>query len=493
MNGRVYLVGAGPGDPGLITARGLALLRAADAVVHDRLVAPELLREARGDAEIHDVGKVPGKHSRGRQREISRLLVALARQGKMVVRLKGGDPFVFGRGGEEAEACAEAGVPFEVVPGVTSPVAVPAYAGIPLTHRSVASSFAVVTGHEDPARAETRIDWQHLAAIDTLVILMGIESLPIVTENLLRHGRSPATPVAIISRGTYPEQETLVTTLGAIREGVEDISLRAPATIVVGEVVRLRDQIRWFDNRPLHGVRVLLPRTREKPSTLADHLAALGAHVTQAPAWTRMVLAEPDRALDLLTRSQAVLFTDATTVEVLLGCLAGCGRDVRALHGLTVAASGPGTASALEARGLRPDILTGEYLSSETARELETAGVAGRQLLLLRQADLPTELPRRLEEAGCVVHDLPLYRLDPAPGEIDLENVDVIAFPSSGSVRLLADLLADAPPAIPCICMGESTAATARSLGFEVARVAEEASFEGLARAVVAWRCESAQ
>ena len=267
MTGTVSLVGAGPGDPGLITARGLALLRTADAVVYDRLVAPELLAEVRPDAARHYAGRAAGYKALN-QPEVNQLLVDLARRGQRVVRLKGGDPFIFGRGGEEAAACAEAGVPFEVVPGVSSVAAVPAYAGIPLTYRAIASSFAVVTGHEDPAKPDASVDWTHLATgIDTLVVLMGLDRIDRIAVRLLEHGRPPETPVAVISNGTVPQQRTVVATLRDVAERVRAAGLMSPAVIVVGEVVRMRETIGWFDRRPLFGRRILVPRTRAQPCT----------------------------------------------------------------------------------------------------------------------------------------------------------------------------------------------------------------------------------
>lgn len=246
--GRVSLVGGGPGDPGLITVRGLERLRQADVVIYDRLVDKRLLAEARPDAEMIYVGKLANRHTL-RQSEINILLVAKAREGKNVVRLKGGDPFVFGRGGEEAQELSAAGIPFEVVPGVTSAVAVPAYAGIPLTHRSCASSFAVVTGHEDPAKPTSRLDWQKLATgVDTLVCLMGAQNLTYIVENLLRYGRSPETPAALVRWGTWPEQQTLVGTLATIVDLATKRDFGSPSIAIIGEVVSLRDTIRWFDD-----------------------------------------------------------------------------------------------------------------------------------------------------------------------------------------------------------------------------------------------------
>src|SRR5215213_2231175 len=279
----VYLVGAGPGDPGLLTVRGQQVLARADVLVYDRLVAPELVEMAPPDAERVYVGKAPGQHTL-RQEEINALLVERARAGRIVVRLKGGDPFIFGRGGEEAATLAAAGLPFEVVPGVTAAVSVAAYAGIPITHRAVASSFAVATGQEGEARGPQHLAYDRLAgAADTLVFLMGVERLPAIVADLLAAGRPPETPVAVIQAGTLPEQRTVVATLADVVERVQAAGLRPPAVTVVGEVVGLREQLRWFDTRPLFGRRVLVTRTRAQASTLVARLRDLGARPVELP------------------------------------------------------------------------------------------------------------------------------------------------------------------------------------------------------------------
>ncbi|MCI0818375.1 MAG: uroporphyrinogen-III C-methyltransferase, partial [Chloroflexi bacterium] len=287
--GIVYLVGAGPGDPGLITVAGLDRIREADVIVYDRLISERLLDYARADAELIYVGKVPGQVSGADvshdQDAINQILADKAREGRRVVRLKGGDPFVFGRGGEEAEALRAAGIPFEIVPGITSAVAVPAYAGIPVTHRGVAASFAVITGHEEPGKPQSAVDWSHLAAaVDTLVFLMGVKNLPEIVTNLVANGRPETTPVAVIRWGTTPEQSTVTGTLADIAERVAEAGLTPPAITVVGEVVRLRENLSWFEDRPLFGKRVLITRTRRQASELARLLAAQGALPIELPA-----------------------------------------------------------------------------------------------------------------------------------------------------------------------------------------------------------------
>lgn len=486
MRGKVYLVGAGPGDPGLITARGLALLQAADAVVHDRLVSPQLLERHRPDATLYDVGKVPGHHSRGRQGEICELLVALACAGKMVVRLKGGDPFIFGRGGEEAEACAAAGVPFEVIPGVTSPVAVPAYAGIPLTHRAVASSFAVVTGHEDPARAESRVDWNALARIDTLVILMGMERLPVIVERLLAAGRGPDTPVALISRGTYPGQRTVTGTLGEIAGQVERHDLKPPVTIVVGEVVRLRQHLRWFDQGPLSGRRILVPRTREKPGVLAERCRQLGAEVIEVP---RLVVEyHPERIEPgALGCHDILLVTSPAALHALQLALEERNLDARALAGLQVVAAGPDTAEAFHDTGIRPDLSVASYLAAPITAGLRESGPAGRRVLLLRQAELPGTLAQSLTDAGYLIRDIAAYSARPAAALPDLSQIDAVVFASSGSVRALKAVTDTGRfEGSTVFCMGEQTARAARRDGWSIRATAPAPTFDSLVATVLA-------
>ncbi|HKC76107.1 MAG TPA: uroporphyrinogen-III C-methyltransferase [Chloroflexota bacterium] len=494
MTGTVSLVGAGPGDPGLITARGLALLRTADAVVYDRLVAPELLAEVRPDAARHYAGRAAGYKALN-QPEVNQLLVDLARRGQRVVRLKGGDPFIFGRGGEEAAACAEAGVPFEVVPGVSSVAAVPAYAGIPLTYRTIASSFAVVTGHEDPAKPDASVDWAHLATgIDTLVVLMGLDRIDRIVVRLLEHGRPPETPVAVISNGTVPQQRTVVATLRDVAERVRAAGLMSPAVIVVGEVVRMRETIGWFDRRPLFGRRILVPRTRAQPSILADRLREQGADVVEAPA-LRVEPLEDGRlaaALGHLTHYDWIVFTAAHAVEAFCSALATGERDARALAGVRLAAAGRGTAEALASRFLHADVSTAAYLTDEVAAALLHRGVAGRRLLLVRAHDAHGALADRLAAAGAIVDDAPAHRTvaddHAARAAILADRIDDIVFATSEAVHRLAAVLGAALHELDgarITCIGPRTAAAARDHGLPVDAVAPEASFEALVAAVL--------
>jgi uroporphyrinogen III methyltransferase/synthase len=501
--GKVWLIGAGPGDPGLITVAGVAALAEAEVVVYDRLVNAQLLALAPSSAERVFVGKEAGAHAL-QQEEINALLVEKARQGRRVARLKGGDPYVFGRGGEEAEALATAGVPFEVVPGVTSAVAVPAYAGIPVTHRGLASSFAVITGHEDPTKGETAVDWSKLATgVDTLVFLMGAATLPQIVEKLVEHGRPAATPVAVIRWGTTPAQEVVTGTLADIVRRVKEARLEPPAVTVVGEVVRLREKLRWFDSpqtKPLFGKRVLVTRTRQQASALSRLLSQEGAEPIELPALELVPRDDPrrlGRALAALTRGryQWVAFTSANGVDIFFQRLKEAGRDARAFVGTRVCAIGPGTAAALAARGLRADLVPEEFVAESVVEALAHQKVAKGRILLPRAEGARRELVRGLRAQGARVDELPLYVAAP-PGAPEPDalrrlragEVDVVTFASSSAVYNLVKLLGGdtAPLKKPLIaCIGPITARTARDAGLEVAVEAKEHTIPGLVRALV--------
>jgi len=508
--GKVWLVGAGPGDPGLITVAGVAALAGAEVVVYDRLASAQLLKLAPSAAERIFVGKEASAHTLS-QPEISALLVEKVREGKRVVRLKGGDPYVFGRGGEEAEALVEAGIPFEVVPGVTSAVAVPAYAGIPVTHRGLASSFAVITGHEDPTKAETAIDWSKLATgVDTLIFLMGTATLPQIVEKLIENGRPAATPVAVIRWGTTPAQEVVTGALADIVRLVEEARLQPPAIAVVGEVVRLRDKLRWFDSpqaRPLFGKRVLVTRTRQQASALSRLLAEEGAEPIELPTLELAPCADSgrlQRALTALTRGryQWVVFTSANGVDVFLRHLKEAGHDARAFAGARICAIGPGTAAVLAARGLNADLLPKEFVAESVVEALARQKVAqqrpdGRpsgRILLPRAEGARRELVSGLRALGARVDELPLYVAAPpdapepdALRRLRASEVDVVTFASSSAVTNLLKLLNGdtAPLKGPLIaCIGPVTARTAREAGLEVGIESREHTIPGLVAAL---------
>lgn len=527
--GVVYLVGAGPGDPGLITVKGLRCIQEADAIVHDRLASPELLGEARPEAQLVYVGKAASHHAMA-QKDINRLLVELATQGKTVVRLKGGDPFVFGRGGEEAETLAAAGIPFQVVPGVTSAVAAPAYAGIPVTHRDFTSGLAVFTGHEDPLKAESAISWEKIATgVGTLVFLMGMENLPAIVERLTAHGRAPHTPVALVRWGTLPGQETLVGTLADIVEKAREAAFAAPVIIIVGEVVSLRERLRWFDNRPLFGKKVLVTRTREQASQLSALLRDRGAESVECPTIEVQPVedfSEMDMALSRLAEYDWVIFTSVHGVESVLSRLQHLGRHPSVLGASRLAAIGPSTARALLSTGLPVAYQPKEYVAEAIVEGLQ--GVEGKRILLPR-ADIAREaLATGLRGKGAVVDDLAAYRTVPPAGRAEgvlsrlaAGEIDAVTFTSSSTVRNFVALLergtrreergpgpgqgprakgqgsrgesarseapgvADLLKGVKIACIGPVTSQTARELGLQVDVEAEEYTIPGLVQALV--------
>jgi uroporphyrinogen III methyltransferase/synthase len=494
--GLVYLVGAGPGDPGLITVKGLACLQKADVVIYDRLVSPALLRQAPRGCEMIDVGKSPRRHTLP-QEAINALLVEKALAGKVVVRLKGGDPFLFGRGGEEAEALAEAGVPFEVVPGVTSAIAAPAYAGIPVTHRHHTSTFAVVTGHEDPTKADPSLDWQKLAtAAGTLVLLMGVGNLPQIVAKLVEHGRDPRTPVAIVQQGTEPRQKTVTGTLADIVQRAREADIKPPAVTIVGEVVALRNKLRWFDTKPLFGKRVLVTRSREQASALSQRLRELGAEPLEYPA---IEIAPPkemaplDEAIARLAAYDWLIFTSANGVRALVGRMNERGMDTRALERLRIAAVGPATAQAVQNCGLRVDYMPEVYTTKEIAAGI--GDVAGERLLLPRAARAPRQLAQALRGKGAVVDEVAAYRTlavgaaDEPKALLEDGQIDIVTFTSSSTVRNLVRMLGGDTECLrgPIVaCIGPVTARTAKRLGIRVDVVAKEHTIAGLMEAIAA-------
>jgi uroporphyrinogen III methyltransferase/synthase len=497
--GTVYLVGAGPGDPGLLTLRGAECLRRADVIVYDRLAHPSLLDHARPDAERVYVGKESSRHTM-RQEEINTLIVERALAGKTVCRLKGGDPFVFGRGGEEAEACRAAGVPFEVVPGVTSAIAAPAYAGIPVTHREAASSFAVVTGHEDPTKPESRIRWEHLAhGTDTLVFLMGVENLPKIAGQLMRAGRAPETPVALIRWGTWPRQETLVSTLGAVVEDVERAGFKAPAVTVVGEVVRLRETLRWFDTKPLFGRRALVTRAREQASALSDLLREYGAEPVEFPV-IRIApppdYAELDSALHRLPEYGWVVFTSANAVRAVRDRLQALGMDIRAFGEAKVAAIGPTTAGTLEEIGLKADFLPTQFVTEAVIEQWPEPDMAGVRVLLPRAKEAREILPDKLRELWAEVDVVTAYETvrdataaDRLREELLNGEIQVVTFTSSSTVKnfvesLGAEHVPQALAGITVASIGPITSQTARELGIAPTVEAKEHTIPGLVQAL---------
>jgi uroporphyrinogen III methyltransferase/synthase len=494
MSGTVYLVGAGPGDPGLMTRRALDLIAEADAILYDRLVPPGALDGASPEAELRYVGKRP-REAAVPQEEINRALVELARAGRSVVRLKGGDPFVFGRGGEEAQALAEAGVAFEVVPGVTAGVAAPAYAGIPLTHRDDASAVAFVTGHEDPSKPESALDWPALASFPgTLVLYMGVRRLDEIAAALVAAGRPPSQPAAVIARGTLPAQRTVTGTLGEIAAKVADAGLEPPAVTVIGDVARLRDQLAWFERRPLAGRSVVVTRARAQASGLAGRLRALGADVVEAPAIRiePRESAELDQALEHVDRYALVCLTSPNGAALLAEGLMRRGRDARALAGVVVAAIGPGTAAELARFGVGADVIPERAVAEALVEALAEVPVEGQRVLVARAAEARDILPDALRERGADVDVVPIYDTvrEPLPDERlrAIAAADYVTFTSSSTVRFLmsalgAGGLSEGPRVVS---IGPVTSATAREHGLDVHVEAERHDIEGVVEALVA-------
>jgi uroporphyrinogen III methyltransferase/synthase len=493
-SGVVYLVGAGPGDPGLITARALELIESADVILHDRLIPREALHAARGDAELVDVGKRPGNPAVPQGR-IEELMVEHARAGCSVVRLKGGDPFTFGRGGEEAEALAAAGVPFEVVPGVTAGVAAPAYAGIPVTHRDDASAVAFVTGHEDPGKDDTALEWDALAAFPgTLVLYMGVKRLPEVAERLIAAGRDAAEPAAAVERGTMSGQRTVTAPLGELPAEAESAGLRPPAVVVVGPVAARGDAIGWLHKRPLHGRRVVVTRARAQASGLALTLTGLGAEVVELPAIrieSRIDTDEVRRAIDDVYSYALVCLTSPNGADLLFEAMAAAGRDARALANATVAAIGPGTAAAVRRNGVIADVIPEESVAEALIDALAEVELEGRPVLVARAAEARDVIPAALRERGAEVDVVALYETVAERPDADAieaaEGADYVTFTSSSTVRNFVTAVGIRfPPRARLVSIGPITSATARDAGLEVHVEAVRHDIDGLVEALVA-------
>jgi uroporphyrinogen III methyltransferase/synthase len=495
-SGKVYLVGAGPGDPGLLTLKGKQILERADCVVHDFLVNKDLLLLTRAEAEKICIGR-RGDADRMGQSDINQLLVARAREGKLVCRLKGGDPYVFGRGGEEAQALGNAGIAFEVVPGVSAGHAVPAYAGIPLTHRDITSTVTFIAGHEDPEKESSRLDWSQLGTCPgTLVFFMAVRNLPRITQALIEHGRSPATPAAVIQWGSLPNQKVIEGTLADI--AAKASAVITPAITVIGEVVSLRERLNWFEHLPLFGKRVAITRAREQAGVLREELAALGAEVIEIPT---IEIRPPDswEALDAAIRKledfHYLLVTSANGVRNFLARLAASGRDVRALHGLTIGAIGPATAAEFARTGVKVDLLPTEYVAEGLLRALGDRDLRGKAFLIPRARVARDLVPRALEERGARVEVVEAYQtVTPEISPEELRRLltpppDAITFTSSSTATNFAKLLgenrlAETLRGTVIASIGPVTSQTLRRLGLAVTLEARESTMAGLVRAI---------
>ncbi len=485
--GKVYLIGAGPGDPRLITIRGRDLIARADVILYDNLAPASLLDLARADAETMYVGKKRAAHHLT-QDEINRLLVDKARAGLLVARLKGGDPYIFGRGGEEGQALAAAGIPFEVVPGVSSATGAAAYAGIPLTHRDKTPAVTFVTGHEPQ-----RVDWAKLGQAESLVIFMGLTTFGTIAERLIEAGRSPGTPAAAIRWGTRPDQQTVTGTIADLADRIAAAQLKPPALVIVGEVVELRAELDWFERLPLFGRRIVVTRAREQSQGFADQLRDLGAEPILLPA---IEIRPPDDfalldvAIEQLERYDWLLFTSQNGVSRFVERLDRSDRDLRAITG-KIAVIGPATAAALEALHLKVDLMPKEYVA-ESVLEAFGDDVAGKRILLARAAVARDVLPRELARRGAAVDVVPAYRTVPPAGLPDqaaqaLHDADWITFTSSSTAANVVDAAGvEALRTVKIASIGPITSTTIRDCGLEIAVEAEPYTVEGLLQAILA-------
>ena len=498
--GMVYLVGAGPGDAGLLTMRGAELLGRADVVVYDALVNPDLLRLAPRSAEVIFGGKRSKDHAIP-QDELNRLLVTKAREGRTVVRLKGGDPYIFGRGGEEAEELARAKIPFEVVPGVSSFFAAPSYAGIPLTHREHCSGFTVITGHEDPAKDASAIDWELVARLPgTKVVMMGTQRIRHFAESLVTHGMSPETPVAMVRWGTTGRQRSVEGTLASIADVAERAKLSAPTVTVIGEVVRLRSKLNWFERRPLFGRRIVVTRTRDQASELSRRLAERGAEVLEIPT-IRIVPPRNEKVLhEVLTGLNAydwLVFTSPHGVSAFFARFFSRFQDLRDIGGVRLAAVGPATAAKLRELHLQVDLMPDEYLAVRIADALaEYESLENLRILLLRAEKANAELPGLLEEKGAIVDDVACYRTETetedvsgAAADLRENGADWVTFASSSAVENFHarfDLIAllEKFPRMKTASIGPETSKALRRLELAATVEAKLHSIDGLVAAL---------
>jgi uroporphyrinogen III methyltransferase/synthase len=477
---KVYLIGAGPGDLGLFTLKGKQIMETADVVIYDYLAHPDLLKFCREDAEVLYVGKKGGDHTLP-QDQINALIIAKAREGKSVARLKGGDPYVFGRGGEEAEELVEAGIEFEVVPGVTSGVAAAAYAGIPVTHRDHTTSVCFITGHEDPTKEESGHNWAvYGQSNSTLVFYMGVKNLPMIADNLMANGRAPETPVALVRWGTRCDQQSFVSTLKDVAAEAAARGFQAPSIIIVGGVCSLHDKLAWFEKKPLLGKGVVVTRSREQASDLSVLLQENGACVLEFPT----ISVDPatddeavEQAVVALPSYDWAVFTSVNGVKYFWERLDELGLDARVFAGLEVAAIGPATAAALAEKGIKADFVPGKFVAESVVAGLLDRGVAGKRVLIPRAREAREVLPEDLRKAGCRVDVLPVYETRPTQKDaaelraaLDAGRVHYVTFASSSTVdNFFALMPADEMrrhTSVRFACIGPVTAKTLEKYGF---------------------------
>jgi uroporphyrinogen III methyltransferase/synthase len=502
MTGNVYLIGAGPGDPGLITRKAMDCIEHCDVIIYDYLASPALLSIASKKAEQIYVGKKGGDHTM-KQEQINQLIVDKALEGQTVCRLKGGDPYIFGRGGEEAEILKENNIPFEVVPGITAGIAASAYAGIPLTHRKMTSTLAFVTGHEDPTKPESSIHWPSLAkGIGTLVFYMGVKQLPGIVEQLLDHGKPKDTPVALIRWGTTSRQQTVTGTLESIVEIVQKAGLRAPAIIVVGDVVLLRDKLDWFEQKPLFGKTIVVTRARRQASDLVRQLNDLGAECIECPT-IEITPSDNDlpmkQAIEKISNYDWLVFTSVNGVLHFFNQLFEMGKDVRALGHLKLCTIGPVTAHQLMDYGLKTDVLPETYRAESVVQAFEKSNMRNKRVLLPRAKEARTVLPESLRQMGAIVDEVTAYQTIAVKGHdaeivsrIHHADIHMVTFTSSSTVNNFCNIFPNCikdknfQKKVRIASIGPITSETAQKLGLTVSVEAEEYTIPGLVQAIVA-------
>jgi uroporphyrinogen III methyltransferase/synthase len=499
-SGKVYLIGAGPGDPGLITVKGLECVKKADVIIYDYLANERLLDHRRLDSELIYVGKQGGRHTLP-QVEINALIVRKAREGKVVARLKGGDPFIFGRGGEEAEELVDSGIPFEIVPGVTAATAVPTYAGIPLTHREHTASVAFVTGHEDPTKEESKVHWEQIATgIGTLVFFMGMKNLQNIVDNLTRHGRNLDTPVALIQWGTRTDQRVVTGTLADIVESVKKAKLGPPAIIVVGEVVRLRDKLNWYESKPLFGKRIMVTRSRGQASIFADMLIDRGATIIELPtidvvpphSWDEL-----DKTIHDMESYNWIIFTSANAVRFFMERLRELGCDIRMLKGIGICSVGPKTAESLETFGLRADLIPAEFKAEGVLMALGNENVKGKKILIPRAKIAREIIPEELRKMGAEVTVATAYENIKPEADVaraiklfEDKKISAVTFTSSSTVHNFVEMIGQKGyksllNGVSVACIGPVTAKTAEGYGMKIDVIPEDFTIPALVEALV--------
>lgn len=496
----VYLIGSGPGDPGLLTLKALHCIQSADIIIYDYLASTAFLHHLVKKPELIYAGKKGGDHTLT-QDQINDLLVEKGRQGLTVARLKGGDPFIFGRGGEEAQILQKHGIPFEIIPGVTSAIAAPAYAGIPLTHRDFVSSVTFITGHEDPEKKSSSHNWQAYAQSGgTLVFLMGVKNLPHIVKSLVENGRPASTPVALVRWGTTARQQTVTGTLETIVDDVHKAALKAPAVIIVGDVTTLRSDLQWFENKPLFGKRIVVTRARAQASDLVSRLAALGADCIEIPT-IRITSVENNQnlidAVHAIERYHWLIFTSVNGVDFFFDTLYVQGKDVRVLSHLQFACIGPATKDRLKSHGIIADILPETYRAESVIKAFKDKNITGKEILIPRAMEARTILPAELKKMGALVHEVAAYvtvteneKKDELVSLIEKKKIDMVTFTSSSTVKNFISLLPHGKheslmEGVRTASIGPITEKTAAALGISIDVSAGEYTIPGLVDAIV--------